>query len=241
MTRTTQSALDVLGRFNGRHPWSHNDAYAPWVLRQAHKVRKGGGTRALDVGCGTGNLVRRLAEVMPEVAGLEPHGPTAETAEANARGLPNVTVRHSGFAEDEGSGYDLITFVAVLHHLPLRETLSTVRARLAPGGRLVIVGVAQDTPADWPWWLLSTLLNPLVGLVVHPRAAAEPPVHMTAPSRPADETYAQLARIIPDELPGARMRRGLFWRYTAVWVRPVAPAERVRSQPPAHRGIRSSR
>lgn len=219
MTRGTQGLLDALGRFNDRHPWSHNDAYAPWVLRQARKVRKGGGTRALDVGCGTGNLVRRLARVMPEVTGLEPHRPTAEAAEANVRGLPNVTIRQRGFAEDDGRRFDLITFVAVLHHLPLRETLQTVRARLAPGGRLVVVGVARDTPADWPWWVPSMILNPIVGLAVHPRPAPARPLHMTAPTRPADETYAQLARIIRDELPGVRVRRGLFWRYTAVWVR----------------------
>ena len=39
--------------------------------------------------------------------------------------------------------FDLITMVAVLHHLPLAPALDQVRQLLAPGGRLLVVGLAR--------------------------------------------------------------------------------------------------
>lgn len=104
MNRVTRRVLSALSRFNASHPWSHNTAYSPWVLRQARIVRRRGGERALDVGCGTGALAKRLAS-------------------------------------------------------------------------------------------------------------------MTAPTREPSETFEQIASVASEILPGVRMRRGLFWRYTAVWVK----------------------
>lgn len=46
--------------------------------------------------------------------------------------------------------------------------------------------------------------------------AAPAPTSMTAPTRPATMSFAE---IVPDArrvLPGARLRRRLFWRYTLV-------------------------
>ncbi|MCC2030108.1 hypothetical protein KEC56_11380 [Microbacterium sp. YMB-B2] len=42
---------------------------------------------------------------------------------------------------------------------------------------------------------------------------------MTAPAREPSETSDQIASVASEILPGVRMRRGLFWRYTAVWVK----------------------
>lgn len=44
---------------------------------------------------------------------------------------------------------------------------------------------------------------------------------MTAPTSEPTETFEQIASIAREMLPGVKIRRGLFWRYTAVWVRSV--------------------
>jgi hypothetical protein len=52
--------------------------------------------------------------------------------------------RFEQFAAAAGdSGADLTTMVAVLHHLDLNHTLARIPALLAPGGRLLVVGLAR--------------------------------------------------------------------------------------------------
>jgi len=119
---------------------------------------------------------------------------------------------------DEQS-FDLVTFVAVLHHLPLDQTLETARDLLRPGGRLVILGLARESPSDRPWSAASMLLNPAIGAIRHPRRAQTVPESMTAPALEPSETFEQIASVASAVLSGVRMRRGLFWRYTAVWVK----------------------
>jgi SAM-dependent methyltransferase len=213
--------LSALDRFNHAHPWSHNDAFAGFVLRQARTVRRGGGRTAVDVGCGTGNLAARLARVFPDVRGIEPDPATAAIAAARFSGSGTVRIEQRHFQEEDHAKYDFVVFVATLHHMPLAEALSRARMNLRPGGRIVIVGLARETPADTPRSLISLGLNPLVGLLRHPRRAELPPSHMRAPTAPADDSIDEIRHIALTVLPGIRLRRRLFWRYTATWTQPA--------------------
>jgi 2-polyprenyl-3-methyl-5-hydroxy-6-metoxy-1,4-benzoquinol methylase len=223
MSRAFQRALAGLARFNDAHPWSHNDAYAALVLHHARRVRAAGGTEALDVGCGTGNLVRRLAGVFPAVTGIERDGPTAAQAQRTTADLANVRILTQPFDEFHGSRYDLITFVAVLHHLPLEATLEKARELLRPGGRLVVVGISREARADLPWSIASMILNPIVGISKNPRRSHTVPAHMTAPTAMAADSFEDIALAAKRVLPGTRLNRGLFWRYTLSWTAPGSP------------------
>ena len=171
--------------------------------------------------------MRRLAGVFPAVTGIEADAPTAAEARRATADLANVRVLTQPFDEVGGSRYDLITFVAVLHHLPLQATLEKSRELLRPGGRLVVVGVSRGTRADLPWEIASLILNPIVGVVRHPRRSRKTPVQMTAPTATASESFNEIAGTAERILPGARLRRGLFWRYTLVWTAPSRQASCV--------------
>ncbi|TWD75038.1 methyltransferase family protein [Kribbella amoyensis] len=217
MPRALDRTLAAVGRYNDAHPWSHNDGYARLILHHARRVRATGGTDALDVGCGTGNLVRRLASVFPSVTGIEPDGPTAEHARRNTADLANVRILAQPFDDLDENSYDLITFVAVLHHLPLEATLAEARDLLRPGGRLVVVGISQESPGDLPWSIASLVLNPIIGTIMHPRRSTKTPTQMTAPTAMATETFEEITQTAERVLPGAHLRRALFWRYTLTW------------------------
>ncbi|WP_405176865.1 class I SAM-dependent methyltransferase [Nocardia sp. NBC_01377] len=211
--------LSRLDRFNQRHPWSHNDHYGPWVVEQVAASRA---RHVLDVGCGAGNLVARLREEVTTMTALEPDPAMVSIAKQRFVGDPAVTVVHTDFAgRDPGRRWDAVVLVAVLHHLPLVPTLRELRECLAPGGRLVVVGCYRaagliDLLADLP----SIAANPVMGLIKHPARASEPPPHMAAPTADPDETSADIRAAAEVVLPGARIRRHLFWRYTLVYDAP---------------------
>ncbi|WP_332838786.1 class I SAM-dependent methyltransferase [Nocardia bovistercoris] len=180
----------------------------------------------LDVGCGTGNLIARLRNChSATVTALEPDPTMARLAMRRFTDDPAVSVIHTDFAgRDPRRRWDAVVLVAVLHHLPLVPTLRDLRACLAPGGRLVVVGCYRGTGlADLLLDLPAVAANPIMGMIKHPTRAAAPPPHMRAPTADPEETLAEIRAAAALELPGARIRRRLFWRYTLVYDAPVLP------------------
>ncbi|GAA3250181.1 class I SAM-dependent methyltransferase [Nonomuraea helvata] len=213
--------LSRLSRFNARHPWSHNDFYRRWIAGQ---VASSGARHVLDVGCGTGNLIDRLRLRAVSVTGLEPDPPTARIAAARFAGTDTVVIEEAGFGQrDRNRRWDAITLVAVLHHLPLSETLRELRECLSPGGRLVVIGCYREaSPGDFLISTAALVANPVMGLIKHPAPARSLPVQMTAPTAAARETLDEIRVEAAATLPGARIRRRLFWRYSLVYDKPAA-------------------
>jgi SAM-dependent methyltransferase len=201
-----------LAAFNRRHPWSHNDHFHGWVLRNLPPGR----SRALDVGCGRGELLAALAPRFVHVDGVDADAEMARIAAARFAGDPRVSVRALPFEQVSGR-YDLITMVAVLHHLDLAPALRHAAGLLTDHGRLLVVGLAR--PATWrdlAYDLASAGLNPLVGMLKQPRAVRHPdppPFPVADPVLSFDEVRATASSV----LPGVRLRRRLFFRFTARW------------------------
>jgi SAM-dependent methyltransferase len=212
--RSLGIAVNALNRWNARHPWSHNDHFHGWILRNL-PVRR---SAALDAGCGRGALVEKLADHFEQVTGVDPDAEMAAVARERLAGLPGVEVRQQSLLDTTGR-YDLVTMVASLHHLPLEPALRHTAELVAPGGRLLVVGLAQlGSPADLALDSASLLLNPLVGFVKHPRAAPAPTTAVPGvPIRDPEEDFAEVRSVAERVLPGSRMRRRLFFRYTLRW------------------------
>ena len=219
------SAAQRLARFNARHPWSHNEHFHGWILRNLPARRR----MALDVGCGAGALAGKLAARFPRVVGIDADAGMAAAANERLADKPWVSIERYRFDEfaaaaAEGEA-DLITMVAVLHHLDLEDALSRIPRLLAPGGRLLVVGLAKvDGPADMIVDLVSAAANPIMGLIKHPRparaideAGAGQPV---MPIRDPTMSVAEIATAAGAHLPGSAVRRRLYFRYTLRWDKP---------------------
>ena len=205
-----------LDAFNQRHPWSHNDHFHGWILRRLPAARRA----ALDVGCGRGNLVALLVDQFGLVDGIDRDAEMARASAARFAGDDRVTVRQLPFGELTGE-YDVITMIAVLHHMQLEPSLRHAAGVLSGGGKLLVVGLARvATPRDAAFELASAILNPLVGLTRHPRAAAQRPGARPFPVLDPAETFGEISAAGRRVLPGARVQRRLFFRYTLEWTKP---------------------
>jgi 2-polyprenyl-3-methyl-5-hydroxy-6-metoxy-1,4-benzoquinol methylase len=167
--------------------WNHNTAYHPWLVAIAAAHRGD----VLDVGCGDGLLAQRLAPVSRSVTGIDPDAAAIGRAADRLATHRHVTVTHQDFHEYQPgtSRFDLIAFVASLHHMDLRASLIKARELLTPTGELAVVGChANKTVRDWIW--------------------------------AADD----VRRVVSEVLPGASVRRGLYYRYLLRWRSPESVA-----------------
>ncbi|WP_234443852.1 class I SAM-dependent methyltransferase [Streptomyces sp. NRRL B-24484] len=192
-----------------------NAHYHRWILRQLPRRFD----RALDVGSGAGDLARLLAGRAEQVVGVDADPAITERARQPTPPAARVVFTVADATTGLPAGpYDVVTCVATVHHLPFAEALAEFRRRLAPGGALVIVGLSRaDTPVDHLLGLAAVPLNALTGYLKNRGRPAPRPVAMTAPTRAAETTFHRIATEARTVLPGARLRRRLFWRYTLVW------------------------
>ncbi|SDK37600.1 Methyltransferase domain-containing protein [Lentzea albidocapillata subsp. violacea] len=192
--------------------WNHNEWYRRWLLRQLPS-RAGS---ALDVGCGLGDLARQIRA--GEVTAIDASARMIERASATT---DEVRWIHGDVLTHDLGRYDVVTAEASLHHLPLREGLTRLAGLTRPGGTLIVIGLyLMASRADRAMELVTLPANAIVGLAKALNGTggtphdAEMPVVMSAPT--LDEIRAAAAEIVP----GARIRRHLFWRYSLVWHAP---------------------
>jgi SAM-dependent methyltransferase len=226
-----------LAQVNARHPWNHNEHFHVWILGNLPTGRR----TAVDVGCGMGVLAGKLAPHFARVTGIDANEAMAAAASTRLARDPAVTIRWCGFGEFASAAScgeaDLITMVAVLHHLDLDDTLARIPGLLAPGGRLLVVGLARvNSLADLAVELISAALNPVMGLIKHPRRArpADGPAagQPVMPVRDPATTLAEISAAARTHLPGATLRRRLFFRYTLRWDKPSVATAGFRPRQP---------
>ncbi|MFG2533253.1 class I SAM-dependent methyltransferase [Streptomyces sp. NPDC048516] len=217
MTPLPHRLLRALERFNAAHPWDHNAHYHRWILRQLPDRFD----RALDIGSGSGDLARLLATRANEVRGIDSDPVIVSQAQRLTSPATPVTFTVADALTEIPAGpHHVITCVATIHHLPFTKALTVFRRHLAPGGTLVIVGLSRaQTAGDYVLGILASPLNAATGWLKNRGRRAPRPVSMTALTRPAEMSFSDIVSAAHDALPGARLRRRLFWRYTLVWHR----------------------
>ncbi|MEZ3181849.1 methyltransferase domain-containing protein [Streptomyces pimonensis] len=217
MTTLPRRFLHALDRFNADHPWDHNAHYHRWIMRQLPR----GFRTALDVGSGTGDLARLLATRATAVDAID--SDPAIVARAQELTPPDAPVTFTvadALTGIPAASYDVITCVAVLHHLPFTDALAHFRRHLAPGGTLVVIGLWRArTVGDHLLGAVALPLNAATGWIRNKGRTPCPPASMTARVRPATMSFPEIVRETRRVLPGARLRRRLFWRYQLVWHR----------------------
>jgi SAM-dependent methyltransferase len=209
--------------------WDHNAYYQRLLLRRLPRRCQ----RVLDVGCGAGAFAVQLAQRSGQVDAVDR---SAEMiAEAGRRTPENVNCVLGDVLVDAlpGREYDAIVSITALHHMPLEEVLPRLADALAPGGVLAAVALPRlDLRRELPVEVAAAVGHRLLGAVFWLKRllrigngfAQDPdrlsmPVVMNPPL-----TTREVADLATTLLPGARVRRLLFWRYLLIWQKPLTPA-----------------
>jgi SAM-dependent methyltransferase len=111
--------------------------------------------------------------------------------------------------------FDVVTAVAMLHHLDQRAGLERLATLVRPGGVLLVVGLARSrSPGDFARDARDTVA---IRRYTFTRDVWETP----APKRwPPPLTYAETRTASLSVLPDCHFRRAGYFRYVLTWVRP---------------------
>ena len=173
-----------------------------------------GARRGLDVGCGEGEMARRLRRRVEHVTAVDPDA--ASIAEARSFGDDIIyEVADLESAALEPGSFDVVSAVAVLHHMDHRAGLARLASLVAPGGVLLVVGLATSRT-------LSEYARDAVDAIAIRRYTFTRRVWETPAPKiwPPPVSYAEAQRLSEEALPGVEYRRAPFFRYTLAWVSP---------------------
>jgi len=111
-----------------------------------------GDARVLDVGCGTGALLERLALAFPRarLTGIEPVPEMREQARGRLPAEVDLCAARAQRLPFTGSVFDAVVCTSVLHHLPAGAAAGAVLEMsrvLRPGGQVVVTDWSGDAMA----------------------------------------------------------------------------------------------
>ena len=203
--------------------WNHNNHYHDPLI----DVVPPGCRRALDVGCGLGTFARKLGARASHVDALDENEAVVQRAREMSRGNERIRFIHADFMTwDADEPYDVISMIAVLHHLPYGDALTKAARLLHPGGVLAVVGLHRAR---------SIVHMGARSLVAYPVSAfyrlTRPSSRVGAPVRDPTMTLMEIRRDAAALLPGATVTRHLLWRYSLIWVKPQVSRDGGGSQP----------
>lgn len=132
------------------------------------RARLDPGGRAVEIGTGTGQATRVLAERGLHVVGIELGENLARIARENLAGFPGVSVVASLFEDwDPGDArFDAVVAFNSFHWIDPELRYVKSAALLAPGGALAVVGMrlAEHDGADPVWMTLQDECESLTGV-----------------------------------------------------------------------------
>jgi ubiquinone/menaquinone biosynthesis C-methylase UbiE len=205
--------------------WNHNAHYHQFLLSHVPKHCQ----RILEIGCGTGEFARLLAQRAEEVLALDLSPQMIRVAQQSSEQQPNINfvlddVLTFDLPEDH---FDCIASLTTFHHLPMETILRKVREALKPKGIFLCLDLYQRSNVRE---LLSDIVafpaSSFLRLVKtgRPRPSAEiREAYAQHDKTDAFLTLPQIQRICAVEMPGALVRQHLFWRYSIVWTKNSNP------------------
>lgn len=124
-----------------------------WVDRTVERITALKPRRVLEIGCGFGMLLSRIAPTCESYVGIDFSEAAVRYVQTlvTERGLPNVTVRRAAAHEFESAqdSFDLIILNSIVQYFPSAEYLVDILARFAPlvarGGE-IFVGDVRSLP-----------------------------------------------------------------------------------------------
>jgi 2-polyprenyl-3-methyl-5-hydroxy-6-metoxy-1,4-benzoquinol methylase len=199
--------------------WDHNQQYQHFLLKHIPRNCN----TILDVGCGTGELTRKLVSYSKEIIGIDISENMIHEAKKrnNDEKITYLKTSVEEYFERTDKTFDIIISIAALHHMDEEKILQMMKNKLTKSGKILILDlVKSETMIDWLLSILAALLNPWIMLIMRGR------MRITKEERDAWDghfrydkylTIKEIKGIAKNVLGKVKVRRPLFWRYSIIY------------------------
>jgi SAM-dependent methyltransferase len=219
---TIQADFDDLALLPAEE-WDHNSHYHDFLLRHVPSPCR----ETLEIGCGTGAFSRLLARRSDRVLALDLSPHMIRIAEEASTLYRNIDFRVADVMEHDigAERFDCIASIATFHHLPSEAALLKIKRALKVNGVVLLLDLFEEEGLVDR--LISGVALPMsLGLKLFngSRLIASRKVRDAWARHGLNDSYltmAQVRDLCSDVLPGAEVRRHLFWRYSVVWKKAV--------------------
>ncbi len=214
--RRVKSDFDRIADAGDGGGFDHNAFYYPRIISMIPTTTD----VCLDIGCGTGTLTKLAAARCVKVIGVDLSERMIERAgvENAADNIAYVcgNITEMSFADNT---FDAIISSATAHHLNFEWLLRFARDKLRPGGHLIILDIPRESSVvDYAVWGYATLpnrvRNKLIKKADNPEAEAAWKAHGDIDHY---MTFTDIKRMARRHIPGATVKRLLYWRYLLHW------------------------
>ncbi|WP_024832731.1 class I SAM-dependent methyltransferase [Ruminiclostridium josui] len=199
--------------------WNHNNCYFKNIVKYLSEDNE----VILEIGCGKGELSNLLAKKSDHVIAVDLADRMIEKA-ISQYGYKNIDFVSKNILdmEFEENSLDAIVTTATAHHLPYEWLLLFALRTLKPRGKLIILDLYKvNTFTDMLLNLLAVIPNMFMN-IVHNKKIKSGDEHSREVWKRHGEhdtymTLEEMHMLVQKYLPGAVIRRKLFWRYLMIW------------------------
>jgi ubiquinone/menaquinone biosynthesis C-methylase UbiE len=211
---------DIISSFNRiallEDTWDHNQHYEKLLLKEISSESKLG----LDIGCGTGEFTKKLAEKVTNVIGID-ISPTMIEEAKKRHSSDNIKYLVQDFDElNETIKYDCIVSIATFHHLDIEKALVKINRILTENGSLIILDLYERKGIiDLTLDLIATPLNMMLKKLKNTHITQEE-IEAWKEHSKIDHymTFKNLKKTYVKHLgKPVKIKRLLFWRYIMIY------------------------
>lgn len=222
-TRIVQHDFDRLAPYETEE-WTHNRHYSDFLLKHMPSPCHS----TVEVGCGIGELARKMAGRADSVLAVDLSPVMIQEAKSRSNRYTNIdyVVADVMGYDFIPQSFDFIVSVATLHHMDAPSIFTKLREALAPGGVLAVLDLYKaESMADYLTSIVAIPLDRVMRLKHNGKTS-----HPTEARALWDEhgshdhylTLAHVRKVCANVLPGAAVRRHLLWRYSLIWKKPAS-------------------
>ena len=189
--------------------WNHNYAYHNWVIK---KIKNN--STILDVGCGDGTLCFKLSSCN-KVIGIDTSKDAIKIANQNNT-HDNVSFINDDYLKyNFNNKFDVIIFVASIHHMNMEEALIKAKSLLNKNGKIMIVGLAKpSTIIDNIIELYRVIPSFVISKIKRNKTSEELNIKTNYNFPTMSEVRLTIKKVLGSNY---KIRQALHYRYLLIW------------------------